>query len=88
MGIVGRVGEIGGQRVACPQAFERVHPQDPGEKPLWRGLLATPLSLQAPTVKAIYHLVESKAKVFRVNAPCQSANIHSLMILATSSVMS
>ena len=39
MGIVGRVGDIGGQRVACPQAFERVHPKDPGEKRLWRDLL-------------------------------------------------
>jgi hypothetical protein len=39
MGIVGRVGEIGGQRVACPQAFERVRPKDPGEKRLWRDLL-------------------------------------------------
>jgi len=39
MGIVGRVGEIGGQRIACPQAFERVHPKDPGEKRLWGDLL-------------------------------------------------
>ena len=34
-GIVGVVGEIGGQRVACPRAFERVHPKDPSEKRLW-----------------------------------------------------
>jgi hypothetical protein len=39
MGIVGRVGEIGGQRIACPQAFERVRPKDPGEKRLWGDLL-------------------------------------------------
>jgi hypothetical protein len=39
MGIVGRVGDIGGQRAACPQAFERVHPKDPTEKRLWRDLL-------------------------------------------------
>jgi len=39
MGIVGRVGDIGGQRVACPQAFERVHPKDPAEKRLWHDLL-------------------------------------------------
>lgn len=39
MGIVGRVGDIGGQRIACPQAFERVHPKDPGEKRLWGDLL-------------------------------------------------
>jgi hypothetical protein len=34
-GIVGEVGEIGGQRIACPRAFERVHPKDPSEKRLW-----------------------------------------------------
>jgi len=28
-GIVGQVGEIGGQRLALPRAFERVSPQDP-----------------------------------------------------------
>src|SRR3989304_4257945 len=31
-GITGVVGEIGGQRVACPRAFERGHPKDPSEK--------------------------------------------------------
>ncbi len=39
MGIVGEVGEIGGQRLACPRAFERVHPRDPRETRLWRDLL-------------------------------------------------
>jgi hypothetical protein len=34
-GIAGEVGEIGGQRVACPRAFERVHPKDPSETRLW-----------------------------------------------------
>jgi len=29
---VGKVGEINGQRIALPQAFERVHPKDPSEK--------------------------------------------------------
>jgi hypothetical protein len=38
-GIVGEVGEIGGQRIACPRAFERVHPKDPSESRLWRDLL-------------------------------------------------
>jgi hypothetical protein len=33
------VGEIGGQRLACPLAFERVHPKDPSEGRLWEGLL-------------------------------------------------
>jgi len=39
MGVIGRVGEIGGQRLACPLAFERVHPKDPGENRLWQTLL-------------------------------------------------
>lgn len=38
-GIVGEVGEIGGQRIACPRAFERVHPKDPSERRLWTDLL-------------------------------------------------
>jgi hypothetical protein len=39
-GVVGEVGEIGGQRLACPLAFERVHPTDPSESRLWQDLLA------------------------------------------------
>jgi hypothetical protein len=39
-GVIGEVGEINGQRIACPLAFERVHPKDPSEKRLWRSLLA------------------------------------------------
>jgi hypothetical protein len=38
-GIAGEVGEIGGQRLACPRAFERVHPKDPSEARLWRDIL-------------------------------------------------
>jgi len=38
-GVIGEVGEIGGQRIACPLAFERVHPKDPSEKQLWQTLL-------------------------------------------------
>jgi len=38
-GIIGEVGEIGGQRLACPLAFERVHPKDPSERRLWDDLL-------------------------------------------------
>jgi hypothetical protein len=38
-GIVGEVGEIGGQRVACPRTFERVHPKDPSESRLWAEVL-------------------------------------------------
>jgi hypothetical protein len=39
MGLIGEVGEINGQRLACPRAIERVHPKDPGEARLWRELL-------------------------------------------------
>ena len=38
-GVVGKVGEINGQRIALPQAFERVHPTDPREARLWRSIL-------------------------------------------------
>ena len=38
-GVVGEVGEIGGQRIACPREFERVHPKDHSEKRLWCDLL-------------------------------------------------
>lgn len=38
-GVIGEVGHIGGQRLACPLAFERVHPKDPSESRLWRELL-------------------------------------------------
>ena len=38
-GVIGEVGQIGGQRLACPLAFERVHPKDPSESRLWQGLL-------------------------------------------------
>lgn len=38
-GIVGQVGELNGQRIALPRAFERVHPKDPSEKRLWEELL-------------------------------------------------
>jgi hypothetical protein len=38
-GIVGQVGELNGQRIALPRAFERVHPKDTSEKRLWQDLL-------------------------------------------------
>jgi len=38
-GVVGKVGEINGQRIALPQTFERVHPKDPSEARLWRDIL-------------------------------------------------
>jgi hypothetical protein len=37
--VIGEVGHIGGQRLACPLAFERVHPKDPSESRLWQALL-------------------------------------------------
>jgi len=38
-GVIGVVGQIGNQRLACPLAFERVHPKDPSERRLWQELL-------------------------------------------------
>ena len=37
-GVIGEVGDIDGQRIACPLAFERVHLKDPSEKRLWQTL--------------------------------------------------
>jgi len=39
MGITGEVGEINGQRLALPRAFERVHPKDRSEARLWQEML-------------------------------------------------
>lgn len=38
-GISGEVGELNGQRIALPRAFERVHPKDTSEKRLWQETL-------------------------------------------------
>lgn len=38
-GVVGEVGTIGAQRLACPRAFERVHSKDPREARLWEEVL-------------------------------------------------
>lgn len=38
-GVIGIVGQIGDQRLACPLAFERVHPKDTRESRLWQDLL-------------------------------------------------
>lgn len=38
-GITGVVGEINGQRLALPRAFERAHPKDTSEKRLWQEIL-------------------------------------------------
>jgi len=39
MGITGEVGEINGQRIALPRAFERAHPKDMSETRLWQEIL-------------------------------------------------
>ena len=39
MGVTGEVGEINGQRIALPRAFERVHPKDMSETRLWQEML-------------------------------------------------
>lgn len=38
-GISAEVGELSGQRIALPRAFERVHPKDPSEARLWEEML-------------------------------------------------
>ena len=38
-GITGEVGEVNGQRIALPRAFERVHPKDTSETRLWQEIL-------------------------------------------------
>jgi len=38
-GILGEVGELNGQRIALPRAFQRVHPKDTSEKRLWEDTL-------------------------------------------------
>lgn len=38
-GITGEVGELNGQRIGLPRAFERVHPRDTSEKRLWQEVL-------------------------------------------------
>ena len=40
-GITGEVGEINGQRLAFPRAFERVHPTDHSKKRLWQEMSFT-----------------------------------------------
>ena len=47
-GIVGEVGEINGQRIALPRAFERVQPKDTSEKRLWRVMLKNVHKTLAP----------------------------------------
>jgi hypothetical protein len=39
LGLTGEVGEINGQRIAFPRAFERVDPKDTSETRLWREML-------------------------------------------------
>lgn len=41
MGITAEVGEINGQRIALPRAFERVHPKDTREARLWQEILGS-----------------------------------------------
>jgi hypothetical protein len=38
-GLTAEVGEINGQRIALPRAFERVHPKDSREARLWQDIL-------------------------------------------------
>jgi len=52
-GVIGEVGQIGGQRIACPLAFERVLSKDPSEKRLWQTLLGWVQRRLAPDEVAV-----------------------------------
>jgi hypothetical protein len=53
-GIIGETGEINGQRIALPRAFERVHPKDTSETRLWQEILKNvQKNLQADEVLAV-----------------------------------
>jgi hypothetical protein len=53
-GIIGEVGELNGQRIALPRAFERVYPKDPSEARLWEEILKqVKKSLQADEIVVI-----------------------------------
>jgi hypothetical protein len=67
-GVIGEVGEIGGQRIACPLAFERVHPKDPSEKRLWQTLLGWVQRRLAPDEVAV------------MDAGVKLANVHTAQI--------
>ena len=67
-GVIGEVGEIGGQRIACPLAFERVHPKDPSEKRLWQMLLGWVHRRLAPDQVAV------------MDAGVKLADVHSAQI--------
>ena len=77
MGIIGEVGEIGGQRLACPLAFERVHPKDPSERRLREDLLRW----------AQRHLTDEDIAVMDAGVKLSDAHAsglkHSLLRLAT-----
>ena len=77
VGVIGAVGHIGDQRLACPLAFERVHPKDPSEGRLWQALLRW----------ARRHLASDDVAVMDAGvklADVQAAGLeHSLLRLAT-----
>jgi hypothetical protein len=68
-GVIGEVGEIGGQRLACPRAFERVHPKDPSEKRLWRALLSWVQRRLAPDEVAVMDAGVKLAEVQAAGIP-------------------
>lgn len=76
-GVIGEVGDIGGQRLACPLALERVHPKDPCESRLWRDLLRWARRHLAPEDVAV---IDAGVKLTDV----QAAGLeHYLLRLAT-----
>jgi len=64
-GVIGEVGHIGSQRLACPLAFERVHPKDPRESQLWQELLRWARCHLAPDDVAV---MDAGVKLVNVHA--------------------
>lgn len=62
-GIIGKVGEINGHRIALPQAFEQVRPKDPSEARLWRGTAAGFKNIQKTLCADEIVLVDAGVKV-------------------------
>jgi hypothetical protein len=65
IGVIGEVGHIGDQRLACPLAFERVHPKDPRESRLWQELLRWAHQHLAPDDVAV---MDAGVKLVHVHA--------------------
>lgn len=69
-GVIGKVGQVGSQRLACPLAFERVHPKDPCESRLWQELLRWARRHLAPDDVAVMDAGVKLADVHAAGLEC------------------